>query len=144
MDLCGVCRPNSTINNVTDRRVSQSRSYVNFKIANALIAFGFIDRPVSRDSISDGCRLSNPNKPNSSINNAARLPRVRRVKRKSKIADSIHINGVCETVSDPCLSSISIPTGNTGLTVSPDDIKCLRAFRAKVMKRRIELKKRLL
>ena len=106
MDLCGVCRPNSTINNV----------------------------------------LPNPCKPNSSITNAnaARLSRVRRVKRNSRIADSIHINGLCKTVSEPCLSSISIPTDNTGLTMSPDDIKCLRSFRAKMVKKRVGLKKRLM
>ena len=51
---------------------------------------------------------------------------------------------MCETVSDSCSSSISVPTDDTGLAVSPGDVRRLRMFRAKVMKEQVGLKKRLL
>ena len=160
MGLCGVCRPSSKTKSFTDHNVdrlksyhtSQSKSYVNFKIANALTMSGFMDRPNSNSSISNGSYLlPDSNIPGSSTKNATRMSRVdvtrqklRNVKRNERISKSIRVNGMCETVSDSCSSSISVPTDDTGLAVSPGDVRRLRMFRAKVMKKHIGLKKRLL
>ena len=100
MGLCGVCRPDSKTKSFTDHNVdrlksyhaSQSKSYVNFKIANALTMSRFIDRPDSSTCISNGgYLLSNSNIPGSSTGNATRKSRVdvtrqilRNVKRDKK------------------------------------------------------------